>query len=112
MLPVAVPKAAPSAGERQAKCFGKPHNQRRAAAVSQSTHGTSPSPDEKAASGDVPSQSGQFLCPPPGSASRYWFGRDVALGKQCDLPALYLIGHTLHRGGDVLKQPLPLLRVE
>jgi hypothetical protein len=50
MLPVAVPKAAPSVGERQAKCFGKLHNQTRAAAVSQSTHGTSPSPDEKAAS--------------------------------------------------------------
>jgi hypothetical protein len=38
--------------------------------------------------------------------------RGVALGEQCDLPALDRIGHTLHRGGDVLKQPLPLFRIE
>jgi hypothetical protein len=44
VLPVAVPKAAPSAGERQAKCFGKPHSQRCAAVISQSNHRMSPSP--------------------------------------------------------------------
>jgi len=44
VLPVAVSKAAPTAGERQANCFGKPHSQSCAAAISQSTHGMSPSP--------------------------------------------------------------------
>ena len=34
MLPVAGPKAALSVGERQAKCFGKPHSRRCAAAIS------------------------------------------------------------------------------
>jgi hypothetical protein len=33
MLPVAIPKAAPSAGEGQAKCFDKPHSRRCAAAL-------------------------------------------------------------------------------
>jgi hypothetical protein len=41
VLPVAVPKTAPEAGERQAKCFGKPHSQARAAAILQSTDGIS-----------------------------------------------------------------------
>jgi hypothetical protein len=42
MLRVAVPKATPSARERHAKCFCKPHGQSCAAALSQSTHGVSP----------------------------------------------------------------------
>src|ERR1700730_12870859 len=36
----------------------------------------------------------------------------VALGEQCDLPALDLIRHTLHRRGDVVEQALLLLSVE
>jgi hypothetical protein len=38
VLPVAVAKAAPSAGERQAKRFRNPHSQGCTAAISQSTH--------------------------------------------------------------------------
>jgi hypothetical protein len=42
-LQAAAPKAAPSAHEWHAKYFCKPHGQSRAAALSQSTHGMSPS---------------------------------------------------------------------
>ena len=44
VLPVAIPKAAPAAGERQAKCFAKPHSRSCAAAILQSTHALAPSP--------------------------------------------------------------------
>jgi len=44
VLPIAVSKAAPAAGERQAKCFAKPHNQSCATAILQSTRALASSP--------------------------------------------------------------------